>query len=105
VALRTAPAVNEPPLTIPILYRRPRGDVNRRKKQRLIEHRIKEGDYLIKKRILEDVKTLKSKKEIKALKQRLEDAALERARREVQQTFPKSAKTAQNGTCGGKNRI
>jgi dihydroxyacid dehydratase/phosphogluconate dehydratase len=71
----------------------------------LVEHRERDGDYIVEKHVLKDVKTPRSKKEIKAIEKQLEDAAIEKARREVQQTFPKSAETAQNGPCGQKHDI
>lgn len=61
--------------------------------RKLVEHKVREGDYFVKKRVLEDVKVLRSKKEIKAIEKQLEDAAVEKAKREVQQQFLKSAET------------
>jgi len=58
--------------------------------RRLVEHKIKEGDYYIKKLILEDVKTLRSKKECKEIERKLEEAAVLKARQEIQRQFPKA---------------
>jgi len=63
---------------------------------RLVEHRIKDGDYYIKKSVLEMIKTPRSRKECRAIEKQLEDAAVEKARREVQARFPKSADTMAN---------
>jgi len=58
--------------------------------RKFVEHKIKEGDFLIKKKVLEDVKILRSKKEIEAIKRKLEEAAVLRARQDIQRQFPKS---------------
>ena len=64
--------------------------------RRLVEHRVREGDFIIKKKVLEDVKFMRSRKECRDLQKQLEDAAVEKARREVQARFPKSADTMAN---------
>jgi len=57
--------------------------------RRLVEHRIKEGDYFIKKLILEDVKTLRSKKECKDIEKQLLLEVTEKAKAEMERHFPK----------------
>ena len=68
----------------------------------MIEHRIKEGVYFIKKRILEDVKFMRSKKEIRAIERKLEEATVLKARQNIQAMFPKPAEIPQNGPFGAK---
>jgi hypothetical protein len=64
--------------------------------RRLVEHRVREGDFIIKKKILEDVKTPRSRKECRAIEKQLEDAAVEKARQEIQRQFPKPVETEAN---------
>lgn len=64
--------------------------------RKFVEHRIKEGDYFIKKKILEDVKTERSKREIKKIKELLLDEAIEKTKREMEQRFPKPVETEAN---------
>jgi hypothetical protein len=59
--------------------------------RKLVEHKERSGDYFIKKKVLEDVKILRSKKECKEIERKLEEAAVLKARAEVQAKFLKSA--------------
>jgi len=64
--------------------------------RKLVEHKIKEGDYIVKKKILEDVKTMRSKKECKDIERKLEEAAVLKARQAIRQQFPKPVETEAN---------
>ena len=59
-----------------------------RVERRLVEHRVKDGDYIVKKNVLEDIRTMRSKKECKAVQDRLLAEATEKARAELRRQFP-----------------
>jgi len=61
--------------------------------RKLVEHRIKEGDYIVKKLILEDVKTMRSKKECRDLQKQLLLEATSKAKEEMEKQFPKAELT------------
>jgi hypothetical protein len=61
--------------------------------RKLVEHKIREGDYYIKKKILEDVKTLRSRKECRDIEKQLLLEVTEKAKAEMKRNFPK----AENG--------
>lgn len=56
---------------------------------RLVEHKVKDGDYIIKKNVLEMVKTERSRKEIKNIEKQLLDEAIAKTKREMERHFPK----------------
>jgi len=58
--------------------------------RKLVEHKIREGDYYIKKKILEDVKTLRSRKECRDIEKQLLLEVSEKAKAEMKRHFPKS---------------
>ncbi len=55
---------------------------------KLVEHKAKEGDFLVKKNVLEHVRTLRSKKEIRAIEQQLLDEATAKAKADLAKRFP-----------------
>ena len=57
---------------------------------RFVEHKEKDGDYFKTIKKLEMVKTERSRKEIKKIKEQLLDEAIEKTKREMAQRFPKS---------------
>jgi hypothetical protein len=63
---------------------------------RLVEHKERDGDYFKTIKKLEMVKTPRSRKEIKDIQRKLEEAAVLKARQEVQRHFPKLADTVAN---------
>jgi hypothetical protein len=60
---------------------------------RMVEYKERDGDYIVKKTVLEMVKTERSKKEIKKIKEQLLDEAIEKTKREMERQFPKSVET------------
>jgi len=60
---------------------------------RLVEHKVKDGDYIVKKNVLEMVKTMRSKKEVRDLQKQLLLEVSEKAKEEMKRHFPK----AENG--------
>lgn len=55
---------------------------------RLVEHREREGDYVVTRRRLERIITPRSKREVREIQRRLLAEATEKARRDLERRFP-----------------
>jgi hypothetical protein len=64
--------------------------------RRLVEHKERDGDYIVRKNVLEDVKTMRSKKEIREIEKQLLNEAAERAKQEMERRFLKPQETPES---------
>ncbi|MCJ7588871.1 MAG: hypothetical protein MUQ00_13360 [Candidatus Aminicenantes bacterium] len=55
---------------------------------KLVEHTEKNGDYIVRKSVVEKVKTMRSKSEIKAIEKLLVDEAIANAKADFKRRFP-----------------
>jgi hypothetical protein len=77
------------PRFVPISYADKNFYFVERLEKRLVERKVKDGDFLVKKMVLENIKTLRSKREIKEIEKKVLAEAAERAEKETKRRFLK----------------